>query len=97
MLSPGRLRRLSPGGGRRVSPGRQGVDSPRRNDPGTAQEDSRWAWDIHKVILVRRSHDNFGFYIRGGKEYGFGIFVSALDRGGNAERQVSFILNRLLL
>ncbi len=59
-----------------------------RVSPGVAREEKRWAWDMHKVVLIRRQTENFGFYIRGGKEYGFGIFVSGLDRGGHAQRQV---------
>lgn len=31
--------------------------------------------------------EGFGFSIRGGSEYGLGIYVSLIDKGGNAERQ----------
>ena len=60
--------------------------------PGTAREETKWAWDIHKFLLIRKQSENFGFYIRGGKEFGFGIYVSGLDKGGYAEKQVSIDL-----
>ena len=66
------------------SPGRN-----RKISPGTAREETRWAWDIHKVLLTRREGENFGFYIKGGKEHGLGVYVSGLDKGGYAHKHVS--------
>ncbi|KAK7495762.1 hypothetical protein BaRGS_00012982 [Batillaria attramentaria] len=45
--------------------------------------------DIRKVYIETRdgNYDGFGFNIRGGSEYGLGVYVSSVDEGGPAEIQ----------
>ncbi|ESP00446.1 hypothetical protein LOTGIDRAFT_140690 [Lottia gigantea] len=38
------------------------------------------------ILSVLKTTDYIGMNIRGGNEYGLGIYVSRLDRGGLAER-----------
>lgn len=45
--------------------------------------------DVFKVCIETRdvNYDGFGFNIRGGSEYGLGVYVSSVDEGGPAEIQ----------
>ena len=45
--------------------------------------------DVYKVFIETRdvNYDGFGFNIRGGSEYGLGVYVSSVDEGGPAEIQ----------
>ena len=45
--------------------------------------------EVHKVFIETRdvNYDGFGFNIRGGSEYGLGVYVSSVDEGGPAEIQ----------
>ena len=45
--------------------------------------------DVFKVFIETRdiNYDGFGFNIRGGSEYGLGVYVSSVDEGGPAEIQ----------
>ncbi|XP_076436125.1 whirlin-like [Babylonia areolata] len=45
--------------------------------------------DMHKVFIETRdvNYNGFGFNIRGGSEYGLGVYVSSVDEGGPAEIQ----------
>jgi S1-C subfamily serine protease len=45
--------------------------------------------DVFRVLIETRdpNYECFGFNIRGGSEYGLGVYVSSVDDGGPAEIQ----------
>ena len=50
------------------------------------EDKSKSGEGLHKVEVKKDSNGEWGFNIRGGSEYGLGIFISWVDPGSNAEK-----------
>ena len=64
-----------------------GIALPMRGTTKIAKKGHGWSESGPKVIELKRDvNQDWGFSIRGGSEHGFGIFISWVDSGSNAEK-----------
>lgn len=72
--------------GRSVSPPKQLEGSKSRSTPTRGLSVMSREDRVRKVIISLEEHDNLGLMIRGGTEYGLGIYVTGVESGSAAER-----------
>lgn len=46
--------------------------------------------NLHLIKIYKSEDNNIGFCIRGGLEHGLGVYVSGVDKGSAAGKEISF-------